>query len=101
MSFAFFAAEVVEIVGSLGLEESFEAHLSDVLNGIPADKDNTDAPIGEVYDQTDNDATEANGTPVEGNIASDAVELGMPIVGDKVVPAPPSSSLVPSSIALF
>ncbi|WPT13686.1 hypothetical protein PSENEW3_00001524 [Picochlorum sp. SENEW3] len=42
--------EVVEIVGSPGLKESFEAHQSDVLNGIPANKDDTDAPIGEACD---------------------------------------------------
>ena len=30
-----FAAEVVEVVGSPCLKESLEAHLSDVLHGIP------------------------------------------------------------------
>jgi hypothetical protein len=95
LPFPFFAAEVVEIVGSPGLKESFEAHLSDVLNDIPADKDDSNRPNTEVCVQADKDATEANGTPVEGNIAS-----GVPIVGeDKIVP-PPSSSLAPSSVTL-
>ncbi|KAI8112056.1 hypothetical protein M9434_003380 [Picochlorum sp. BPE23] len=39
-----------------GLKESFEAHLSDVLIGIPANKDDTDAPISEVCDQVHKDA---------------------------------------------
>ena len=85
-----FAAEVVEIVGSPGLKESFEAHLSDVLNDVPADKDDTDVPITQVCDQVDNDDTEGNGTAVEKHVASDAAELG----------APPSSSWAPSSVAL-
>jgi hypothetical protein len=55
----FFAAEVVEIVGSPGLKESFETHLSDVLNGIPTDKDDTDAPISEVCDPVHKVATVA------------------------------------------
>ena len=88
----------MEIVGSPGLKESFEAHLSDVLNDIPADHSN--APIHEFCDQADKDATEANGTAVEEHVASGAAELGVPIVGeDKVVPSP-SSSLAPSSVTL-
>jgi hypothetical protein len=86
----FFAAEVVEIVGSPGLKESFETHLSDVLNGIPANKDDTDAPISDVCDPIQKDTTEAKGTLVEKHITSDAAELD----------APPSSSLAPSSVAL-
>ena len=78
-------------MGSPGLKESFQAHLSDVLNDIPADKDDSNRPITEVCDQADKDATEANGTPVEGNIA-----FGVPIVGeDKIVPP-----LSPSSVTL-
>ncbi|KAI8114653.1 hypothetical protein M9434_002773 [Picochlorum sp. BPE23] len=76
--------EVVEIVGSPGLKESFEAHLSDVLNDVPADKD----------------ATDGNGTQVEEHLASDAAELDVPIVGeDKVLP-PTSSFLTLSSVEL-
>ena len=85
-----FAAEVVEIVGSPGLKESFETHLSDVLNDVPADKDDSSAPPAEVCDPDDKDATEANGTAVEKHVTSDAAELD----------APPSSSLAPSSVAL-
>jgi len=97
---AFFAAEVVEIVGSPGLKESFEAHLSDVLNDIAADKGNSNAPISEACDQIDKNVTKGNGTAVEEHVASDAVELDVPTVGaDKIMP-PPSSSLAPSSIAL-
>jgi hypothetical protein len=89
----------VEIVGSPGLKESFEAHLSDVLNDIPADHSN--APLHEVCDQADRDATEANGTAVEEHVASGAAELGVPKVGgDKVVPPPPTSFLIPSSVGL-
>jgi hypothetical protein len=96
----FFAAEVVEIVGSPGLKESFEAHLSDVLNDIPTDKDDTDVPISEYCNQVHKDATEGNGTAVEEHVACDAAELDVPIVGeDKIVP-PPSSSLAPSSVSL-
>ena len=86
-------------MGSPGLKESFEAHLSDVLNDIPVDKEDTRAPINKVCDPVDKDATEVNGTLVEGNTASGAAEVDVPIDGaDKVVP--PSSSLVPSSVAL-
>ena len=96
----FFAAEVVEIVGSPGLKESFEAHLSDVLNDVPADKDDTDVPTNQVCHQVDKDATDGNGTTVEEHVASDAAEVDVQIVGeDKKVP-PPSSSLAPSSLAL-
>ena len=90
----------MEIVGSPGLKESFEAHLSDVLNDVPADKDDTDVLTNQVCDQVDKDATDGNGTTVEEHVASDAAELDVQIVGeDKKVP-PPSSSLAPSSLAL-
>ncbi|KAI8100265.1 hypothetical protein M9435_006750 [Picochlorum sp. BPE23] len=83
--------EVVEIVGSPGLKESFETHLSDVLNDVPADKDDSNAPpITEACDPADKDATEAKGTAVEKHVTSDAAELY----------APPSSSLAPSSVSL-
>jgi hypothetical protein len=92
--------EVVEIVGSPGLKESFEAHLSDVLNDVPADKDDTDVPTNQVCDQVDKNATDGNGTTVEEHVASDASELDVQIVGaDKVLPPPPLS-LAPSSVAL-
>lgn len=86
-------------MGSPGFsKESFEAHLSDVLNDIPANKDNSNAPISEVCNQVDQNATEANGTAVEGN---GAAELNVRIVGmDKVVPPPPSSSFAPTSVSL-
>jgi hypothetical protein len=84
-----FAAEVVEIVGSQGLKQSFEAHLSDVLNDIPADKDDCNEPITEVCDKVDKDATEAKGTAVEKHVASDA---------DTELDVPPSSP--PSSVTL-
>jgi len=86
----FFAAEVVEIVGSPGLKESFEAHLSDVLNDVPADKDDTDVPTNQVCDQVDKDATDGNGTTVEEHVASDAAELDVP----------PLSTLASSGVAL-
>ena len=89
----------MEIVGSPGLKESFEAHLSDVLNDIPADKNDSNLPITEVCDPVDKGATEVNGTQVEEHVASCPAELGVPIVGeDKIVPA--SSFLAPSSVAL-
>ena len=92
-----FAAEVVEIVGSPGLKESFETHLSDVLNDVPADKVDSSSPTAEVFDQVHNDATEANGTQVEEQVASDA---DVPIVGEDKIGPPPPSSLAPSSVAL-
>jgi hypothetical protein len=101
LSFPFFAAEVVEIVGSTGLKESFEAHLSDVLNDIPADKNDSNPPITEVCDQVDKDATEGNGTAVEEHVASGAAELNVPIVGmDKVVLPRSSSSFAPPGVSL-
>ena len=72
------------------MKESFEAHLSDVLNDVPADKDDSSAPNPEVCDPTVKDATEAKGTAVEEDVTSDAAELD----------APPSSSLSPSSVTL-
>jgi len=84
--------EVVEIVGSPGLKESFETHLSDVLNDVPADKDDSSAPTAEVCDPADKDATEAKGTAIEKHVASDTAELD--------VSPPPSSSLAPSSVSL-
>lgn len=96
----FFAAEVVEIVGSPGLKESFEAHLSDVLNDVPADKDDTDVPISEYCNQVHKDATEGNGTAVEEHVASDATELDVPAVGADMVLPPPPSSLAPSSVTM-
>ena len=84
-------------MGSPGLKESFEAHLSDVLNDISVDNNDTNAlPSGDC-NQVDKNATEANGTAVEENVAA---ELNVSIVGmDKVVP-PPSSSFAPPSDAL-
>ena len=82
----------MEIVGSPGLKESFEAHLSDVLNDIPANKNDSNRPITEVCDQVGKDATEAKGTAVEKHVASDTAELD--------VSPPPSSSLAPSSVKL-
>ncbi|WPT11436.1 hypothetical protein PSENEW3n2_00000874 [Picochlorum sp. SENEW3] len=82
--------EVVEIVGSPGLKESFETHLSDVLNDVPADKDDSNAPpITEACDPADKDATEAKGTAVEKHVASDA---------NTDLDVPPSSP--PSSVTL-
>ncbi|KAI8114650.1 hypothetical protein M9434_002770 [Picochlorum sp. BPE23] len=78
--------EVVEIVGSPGLKESFETHLSDVLNDIPADKGDSIAPTAEVYDPADKDARGANGTAVEKHVASDTAELDVP-------PSSPPSSV--------
>jgi hypothetical protein len=72
------------------LKESFETHLNDVLNEVPADKDDSSAPTAEVCDPAVKDATEAKGTAVEKHVTSDAAELD----------APPSSSLAPSSVTL-
>jgi hypothetical protein len=85
---------VVEVVGSPGLKESFEAHLSDVLNDMPVDENDTNAPLSGVCDQVDQNATEArNGAAVEENVAA---ELDVPIVGmNKVVLPPPSSFAQP------
>jgi hypothetical protein len=82
----------VEIVGSSGLKESFEAHLSDVLNDVPADKDDYNRPITELCDQDDKNIRGAKGTAVEKHVASDTAELD--------VSPPPSSSLAPSSVKL-
>ena len=68
----FFAAEVVEIVGSLGLKESLEAHLGDVLNNTPADKSGANAPTKAACTQVDRDAKEANGLMVDEKVASGA-----------------------------
>eukprot|EP00890_Picochlorum_soloecismus_P001817 jgi/Picsp_1/2636/NSC_00866-R1_---NA--- len=83
--------EVLEIVGSPGLKESFETHLSDVLNDIPANKGDCNEPITEVCDPAVKDATEAKGTAVEKHVTSDAA---------KELDAPPSPSLEPSSVTL-
>ncbi|KAI8114378.1 hypothetical protein M9434_002503 [Picochlorum sp. BPE23] len=82
--------EVVEIVGSPGLKESFETHLSDLLNDVRADKDDSSAPTTEVCDPADKDATDAKGTAVEKHVTSDAAGLD----------SPPSPSLAPSSVTL-
>ena len=66
----FFAADVVEIVGSPGLKESLEAHLGDVLNDIPADKSHANAPTKAACTQVDRDAKEANGMMVDEKVAS-------------------------------
>ena len=87
-------------MGSPGLKESFEAHLSDVLNDMPVDENDNDnnAPLSGGCNQVDKKATEANYTAVKEN---GAAELNVPIVGmDKVAPPPSPSSFAPPSVSL-
>ena len=81
-----FAAEVVEVVGSPCLKESLEAHLSDVVHGIPdnpGDKDNTNA-------QNIKDGKESNeGMVVSNPMNSVSVpdDLGVLVGGKHKVPS--------------
>lgn len=85
-------------MGSPGLKESFEAHLSDVLNDMPVDENDTNAPLSGDCDQVDKNSTQANRTAVE---EIGAAELDVPIVGmEKVVPPRSSSSFAPPSVSL-